>query len=88
MARTGNLLKHVLDPAKADLSVELARYILTLDFPAVDHARYAELAARAQDGTLAPEERADLEEFLDVDDFLTIMRLKARTVLREHSSAA
>lgn len=82
------LLEHVLAPGRADLSEDLSRYLLTLDFPAADHARYAELAEKAQNGDLSPEEAAELDDFLDVNDFLTIVQAKARASLHKHQSAA
>ena len=81
------ILGHVIRPAEGDLSGELARYLLSLDFPASDHARFAELSDRAQQGILSPEERAELEEYLEVNDFLTIVQSKARTSLSSSSAA-
>ena len=88
MATRASILEHVIDPARGDLSAELARYILTLDFPAADQARYGELAQKAQDGSLSAEERAELEDFLNVNDFLTIVQSKARASLGKQPSAA
>ena len=88
MANRASILEHVISQAKGDLSAELARYILSLDFPPADQARYAELSAKAQSGALSAEERAELEDFLNVNDFLTIVQSKARVTLGDQSSAA
>ena len=88
MATRASILELVIDPARGDLSAELARHILSLDFPAADQARYAELAARAQAGTLSAEERAELDDFLNVGDFLTILQSKARASLGTLSPSA
>ncbi len=69
------------------MPADVARYILSLDFPAADHARYSELALKAQDGALTSAERVEIESFLDISDLLAIMQAKARTSLK-HVAAA
>lgn len=88
MAGRSSILEHVIDPKRGDLSADLARYILTLDFPKADHLRYAELAEKAQQGALSELERAELEDFLNVNDFLAIVQAKAKASLKNNSSAA
>lgn len=88
MAGRSSILEHVIDPKRGDLSAELARYILTLDFPKADHVRYAELAERAQQGALNDSERSELADFLNVNDFLAIVQAKARASLKNHNSSA
>jgi hypothetical protein len=88
MATRATILERVIDPKRGNLSADFARYILALGFPPADQARYAELAAKAQEGPLSPDERAELDEFLDVNDFLTIVHSKARASLTQHNSAA
>jgi len=88
MATRANILERVIDPKRGNLSADLARYILSLGFPPADQARYAELAAKAQEGALSADEKAELDEFLDVNDFLSIVQSKARTSLAKHNSAA
>jgi len=70
------------------MSPELARYVLTLDFPAKSHARYAQLAAKAQEGNLSRGEHAELEDFLSVNTFLTIIQSKARVSLKKKRNPA
>ena len=88
MASRVSILERVIGAAKGDLSAALATYLLAFDFPSADQARYAELSSNAQDGSLSAEERAELEDFLDVNDFLTILQSKARAALGRQSSAA
>ncbi len=88
MSTRANILEHVIMPKNGDLSADLARYILSLDFPETDQARFQLLSAKAQEGTLTDEERAELDEFLNVNDFLTIVQSKARASLAKHSSSA
>lgn len=81
------ILQRVIDPERGDFPPDLARRVLGFDFPAADHARYAELSAKAQDGTLTEEERAELEDYLDVNDFLTLLKAKAEASLRHNPAA-
>lgn len=76
------ILESVIGHTKGPMSLELAHYLLSLDFPPFAQARYAQLAVKAQVGSLTDEERAELDDFLNVNDFLTITQPKSRTVLR------
>ena len=88
MDRHTGILQRVIDPDRGTLPEEFARYVLTLDFPAADHERYAVLAEKAQRGALSAQERTELDEYLDVNDFITIVQSKARASLKGHNSAA
>lgn len=83
MVAKSAILEHVIEPDRGGLRPELAQYLLTLDFPPADHARYAELTEKAQGGLLTDEEKQLLEEFLRVNEFLTIVQTKARLSLGE-----
>jgi hypothetical protein len=67
---------------QANLTPEVARTILKFGFDPEDHRRIDELSAKAQKGTLSPEERADLEEYVRVNTQLTILQSKARLSLK------
>jgi hypothetical protein len=67
---------------QANLTPEVARTILKFGFDPEDHRRIDELSAKAQKGTLAPEERAELEEYVRVNTQLTILHSKARLSLK------
>jgi hypothetical protein len=69
-------------PDQADLNPEIARAILKIEFTPEDHRRVDELSAKAQKGTLTPDERAELEEYVRVDLKLTVLRSKARMSLK------
>ncbi|MDB5303131.1 MAG: hypothetical protein JWM97_680 [Phycisphaerales bacterium] len=75
------LFRQVIEPENGSLAPDVARYIVDLDFPPTDHARYEVLAAKAQEGTLSPEEAQELDGFIHVDSPLAIMRLKAERSL-------
>jgi hypothetical protein len=88
MHRQSGILQRVIAPERATLAPELARYVLTLNFPPADQARYAQLAERVQQGTLSAAEQVELDEYLNVNDFLSVVQSKARTSLKNHNSAA
>jgi hypothetical protein len=87
ISRSG-ILERVIGATRGDLSPDLARLVLSLDFPATDHARYSDLAARAQEDALTDEEKAELDDYLSVNDFLIILQAKARASLSRHTPAA
>ncbi len=72
----------IVKPDRANLNPEIARAILKIDFEPEDHRRVDELSAKAQKGTLTPEERAELDEYIRVDLELTVLRSKARLSLK------
>jgi hypothetical protein len=72
----------IVKPDQATLSPELARGILKLDFDAEDHERVKMLSAKAQEGSITPQERAELEEYIRVNSELTILQSKARMSLK------
>jgi hypothetical protein len=72
----------IVKPVQANLNPEIARAILKIDFAPEDHRRVDELSAKAQKGTLTPEERAELDEYIRVDLKLTVLRSKARLSLK------
>ncbi len=88
MVTRSTILEHVIDPRRGDLAPELARYLLSLDFPPADRARYAELSAKAQEGRLSQEEQMELDDFLNVNDFFTIVQVKARASVGSEGSSA
>jgi hypothetical protein len=72
----------IVKPDQATLTPELARAILKLDFAPEDHERVAILSAKAQKGSLTPQERAELEEYLRVNSELMMLQSKARLSLQ------
>ena len=84
MVSDSTILERVINPERGDFSAELARHVLALDFPPRDHERYQALSAKVSEGALDEQERAELEEYLDVNDFLTLMKAKARISLQRH----
>ena len=73
----------VLDIPPTDITPDAARFLLRLDFRESDHQRMAELAERAQAGSLTPAERSDYEDYLRVGNLLALIQSKARLALRQ-----
>jgi hypothetical protein len=58
---------------------ELARHFAELPKPQPEfQARLDELAAKANEGILAPEEAKAYDKYIEYMDFIALMRLKAR----------
>ncbi len=88
MPRQPDILDRIIEPKQGGFSKEHALYVLSLDFSADEHSRYAELAAKAQEGHLTVEDQAELDDFLTVNAMLAVLQSKARISLSEHSTAA
>ena len=82
------ILDRVIDSKRGDFPAEVARQVLKFAFPPKDRARYEKLSYKAQDGTLTVKERAELEDYLNVNDLLIVLKAKAEASLRNESPAA
>ncbi len=71
----------IVKPNRGTLTPEAARAILKLDFDADDRRTVDILSAKAAEGTLTPVERAELEEYIRVNNELMILQSKARLSL-------
>ncbi len=71
-----------------ELTPKVARAILGLSFPHSDVDRMNELSAKARAGTLTPQEDAEMENFERVGSILSILKSKARQVLKRSSRSA
>ena len=87
MAPRPSALERLFRPAQGDMPPAVARELLKFDFAPEDHARYAALSEKAQLGTLTADERADLDDLLNANDVLMILRAKARMTLGQPSAA-
>jgi hypothetical protein len=84
MTTTGAaILGRLIAPDEPTLTPEAARSILVLTFSQADRDRILALAAKNQAGDLTVEERAELEEYIRADDFLCLLKSKARHSLRK-----
>jgi len=74
----------IVRPERGTLTPEVARALLKLDFDADDRRRVDFLSSKAAAETLSDEERAELEEYVRVNNELMILQSKARLSLRGH----
>ncbi len=72
------ILDQFLDPLSRCLDIESARRVLALDVPDSVQERVDTLAERANEGLLTDEERAEYEALINAEDFVAILKLKAR----------
>jgi len=77
----------ILHPDRV-LSPRAARAILGLSLPKNDISRMHELSGKARAGTLRPEEDAEMDNFERVGSILSILKSKARQVLKRSSRMA
>jgi hypothetical protein len=80
-----SILERVIEPQRGDFSPEHANYVLGLDFSPQEHARFAELSRKAQEGALSLDEQTELDDFLSVNSLLVILQSKARVSLGKKS---
>jgi hypothetical protein len=55
------ILSRIIAPGKPELPVHTAEMLLALDFPKEDRERINQLAERAREGSLSPEEQIEID---------------------------
>lgn len=75
------IFRRVVSPERGTLTPELARFVLELDFPPEDRAKFDQLSDKAQTGTLSGPDADMLDGYLHIDTLLSILRLKAQRSL-------
>ncbi|CAN5229367.1 hypothetical protein BH10PLA2_BH10PLA2_15590 [soil metagenome] len=82
------ILEQVIEPEMGGMPPEAAQALLQFRFNATAVARMNELAEKNRKGTIAPSERAVLERYLRVGNFLNLIYAKAHCSLANPSSPA
>jgi hypothetical protein len=77
----------VLDALSRCLDAESASRVVEFEIDSEIQARVRILAKQANEGTLTAEERAEYEAFVNLDDFLSILQLKARRHLHPNGNS-
>jgi hypothetical protein len=80
-------LDGLLDPLSRCLDAESAQRLAQFRIDPAVQARIDALAERANHGVLSEEERAEYEAFINVADFVSILKLKARRQLNSNASS-
>jgi hypothetical protein len=83
-----DILEQVIEPNGSGMSAEAAKALLGFRFNESALARINELAEKNRQGTLTPAERALLERYQRVGNFLNLIHAKARCALSEPTSPA
>ena len=73
---------------RAEVTPEVARYLLAIKFPDADEERVNELSAKARAGTLTEAETQELDSYLHVGSLLAVMQSKARQFLKQTGSSS
>ena len=71
------LWDRLLEPVAQCFDEESARRLAELRFSSADEARVEELAERANEGLLTDDERREYEAFIQLDDLVSLLVLKA-----------
>ena len=79
--------ERTIQPERADLNPDAARYFLQLRFADKDLARMNQLAADARAGSLTKEQEAELENYMQLGWFIDLMKSKARLSLGQRAAA-
>lgn len=80
-----DVLDQLLTAEGTGFTPESARVILSLRFSPAAVERMNELAAKNRRGTLSEAERANLEKYLRVGNFLNVVQSKARVCRTAHA---
>ncbi len=80
-------LERLLRPLRRELSTELADALLRLKADAEVQARYDDLASKNTEGTLTPDERAELESLVRANSILSVLKAEARAFFQRPKAA-
>ena len=86
-AQTTSVLDRMLDPLSRCFDAESAQRVAELRIDPVVQSRVDILAERANEGLLTTEERAEYEAYINVDDFIAILKMKTARYLRPNGSS-
>lgn len=80
------ILDRAIGLESGEIPPEAARFIQSIRLSEEDVDRLNELAAKAREGTLSPEEEVAIEEYRRVGRLLEMLKLKARIALKQADS--
>ncbi len=81
--RGAEILIRAIQPRTGNLPIEAAHAILNFQLSQTDRERVNDLVAKARDGALTSEERAELDEYERITCLLELMQSKARLSLKQ-----
>ena len=77
------ILARTIKPEEGGLPADAARAILGFSLSQDDRERVNQLAAKAREGTLTPDERSELDDYERIAALLELMQSKARLSLKQ-----
>jgi acetylornithine deacetylase/succinyl-diaminopimelate desuccinylase-like protein len=80
--KTTTILHRVLEPVLRSLPPEAARQIVRAEADEELQQRVQELAGRADEGTLTPDEQREYEAYVDAGDIVATLQAVARKTLQ------
>jgi hypothetical protein len=80
------MLARILQSDEQELTLDAARYWLSVKLPASDQDRVDELSAKARAGSLTEAESQELDNYVHVGFLLGTMQAKARRLLPTEST--
>jgi hypothetical protein len=75
------ILTRVISPGDPSLDRKVAEAILGIGFKPADKRRVDDLAEKARQGTLSPDERTEADSYERVGHFVAVLKSKARRSL-------
>src|SRR5438445_1846732 len=72
-----SILERIIESETAELSSEVARYLLALDFSPGDRLQMEALQAKANEGALSAPEQIDLDEYRRVAQLINRLHVRA-----------
>jgi len=78
-----DILNRYFKQGSEGLSVEAARYFLSLQLDPTDESRLNELAGKARQGSLVELEEREFDEYLRCMRLMDIVKLKSRLALQQ-----
>lgn len=72
----------LIQAPKGPISPEAASYLLSIDFSEADHTRMQELMDKSSEGALTSDEGAEMDGYVNVANFLSVLHSRARVAVR------
>lgn len=80
-----DILAELVQPDEPTMSEAHARFVLGMHFTEASQSRIRELLQKNNRGDITPQERAALDKFLRVGQFVDLLQAKARVTLAKLS---
>ncbi|MBN1395044.1 MAG: hypothetical protein JW959_08470 [Pirellulales bacterium] len=78
-------LDRLLAPVTECFTPEVAERLVALRADAETQTHIEELAEKANEGKLSPEERAEYEDYIEAVDLIAILQARARAILAKRT---